>query len=84
MIDTKKMSLDEMVKLALKSKDTTVLDELANSDCLNAQIFVASNKYTSKKTLKTLAQRCKSQRLCEVLLACPKLDKATKQKLAVS
>ena len=82
MIDTKQMSLDEMVKLALKSKDATVLNELAESDCLNAQIFVASNKHTSRRTLKALAQKCKSPRLCEALMNCPKLDKATKQMLA--
>ena len=82
MIDAEHMSLDEMVKLALKSKDSGVLDELANSDCLNAMIFVARNKHTSKATLEKLASKCHSQTLCEALLGNTKLDKSIKKMLA--
>ena len=52
----KKLSLDEMVKLAIKSKDSKTLDLIAQTNCNYAKLFVARNHHTSGRTLERLSK----------------------------
>lgn len=71
-----KLTLDEQVKLAINSKDTKMLDIIANSNCDYAKIFVARNKYASIKTLNKLAQ-CGCRSVVDAALNNPIFRKAS-------
>ena len=66
-----KLTLDETTKLAIDSKDDSVLMLIAKSDCDYAKVFVARNRYASNKTLDILSKSV-SRSVREAVLENPK------------
>ena len=74
------LSLDDQVKLAIKSRDPKVLDMIADSTCDYAKIFVARNMFTSFETLDKLAT-CPCRSVIDAILRNPRTQSSTKIRL---
>ena len=77
-----RMSLDEQLKLAIHSKDPSVLDIIARSNNDAAQIFAARNKHTSSESLDLIALTTKSKTVVDSLLGNINLLPSTRQMLS--